>query len=137
MKHIIFLTILFIATKGYGQIEKQTTMDTIKTERFKIGWEKLKEIDGEAGEKVIESLKDISPELGTFIIEYAFGDIYTREGLDLKSKEIAVVSALTAMGNAQPQLKVHINGALNTGSTINELKEIILQMSVYSVFQVV
>lgn len=134
MKHIIFLTILFIATKGYGQIEKQTTMDTIKTERFKIGWEKLKEIDGEAGEKVIESLKDISPELGTFIIEYAFGDIYTREGLDLKSKEIAVVSALTAMGNAQPQLKVHINGALNTGSTINELKEIILQMSVYSGF---
>jgi 4-carboxymuconolactone decarboxylase len=57
-----------------------------------------------------------------------------REGLDLKSKEIAVVSALTAMGNAQPQLKVHINGALNTGSTINELKEVILQMSVYSGF---
>jgi 4-carboxymuconolactone decarboxylase len=134
MKHIIFLTILFIATKGNGQIEKQTKMDTIKTERFKKGWEKLKEIDGEAGEKVIESLKDISPELGTFIIEYAFGDIYIREGLDLKSKEIAVVSALTAMGNAQPQLKVHINGALNTGSTINELKEVILQMSVYSGF---
>ncbi|GHC58935.1 carboxymuconolactone decarboxylase family protein [Ulvibacter litoralis] len=134
MKHIIFLTILFIVTKGYGQIEKQTTMDTIKTERFKKGWDKLKEIDGEAGEKVIESLKDISPELGTFIIEYAFGDIYIREGLDLKSKEIAVVSALTAMGNAQPQLKVHINGALNTGSTINELKEVILQMSVYSGF---
>jgi len=134
MKHIIFLTILLIATKGNGQIEKQTKMDTIKTERFKKGWEKLKEIDGEAGEKVIESLKDISPELGTFIIEYAFGDIYIREGLDLKSKEIAVVSALTAMGNAQPQLKVHINGALNTGSTINELKEVILQMSVYSGF---
>jgi 4-carboxymuconolactone decarboxylase len=134
MKHIIFLTILFIVTKGFGQIEKQTKMDTIKTERFKKGWEKLKEIDGEAGEKVIESLKDISPELGTFIIEYAFGDIYIREGLDLKSKEIAVVSALTAMGNAQPQLKVHINGALNTGSTINELKEVILQMSVYSGF---
>jgi 4-carboxymuconolactone decarboxylase len=74
MKHIIFLTILFIVTKGFGQIEKQTKMDTIKTERFKKGWEKLKEIDGEAGEKVIESLKDISPELGTFIIEYAFGD---------------------------------------------------------------
>ncbi|QTE24522.1 carboxymuconolactone decarboxylase family protein [Polaribacter cellanae] len=105
-----------------------------KSERYQAGWEKLKEIDGEAGENVIESLKDISPELGTFIIEYAFGDIYTRDGLDLKSKEISVVSALTAMGTALPQLKVHINGALNTGSTINELKEIILQMSVYSGF---
>ncbi|MDI1223898.1 MULTISPECIES: carboxymuconolactone decarboxylase family protein [Acinetobacter] len=106
----------------------------IQLNRYKRGWDKLKEIDGEAGEKVINSLKDISPDLGTYIIEYAFGDVYSRDGLDLKSKEIAVVSALTAMGNAQPQLKVHINGALNTGSSINEVKEVILQMSVYSGF---
>lgn len=105
-----------------------------QSERYNAGWKKLKEIDGEAGEKVINSLKDISPDLGQFIIEYAFGDIYTRDGLDLKSKEIAVVAALTAIGTAQPQLKVHINGALNTGSSINELKELILQMSVYSGF---
>ena len=105
-----------------------------QSDRYKKGWNKLKEIDGEAGEKVINSLKDISPDLGKFIIEYSFGDIYTREGLDLKSKEIAVVAALTAMGTAQPQLKVHINGTLNTKSTINEVKEVILQMSVYSGF---
>jgi 4-carboxymuconolactone decarboxylase len=105
-----------------------------QSDRYNQGWEKLKEIDGEAGEKVVNGLKDISPDLGKFIIEYAFGDIYTREGLDLKLKEIGVVAALTAMGTAQPQLKVHINGALNTGSSINELKEVILQMSVYSGF---
>lgn len=105
-----------------------------QTDRYKQGWEKLKEIDGEAGEKVFNSLKDISPDLGKFIIEYAFGDIYTRDNLDLKSKEIAVVAALTAMGTALPQLKVHINGALNTGSSINEVKEVILQMAVYSGF---
>lgn len=110
------------------------TEDEIQLNRYKRGWDKLKEIDGEAGEKVINSLKDISPDLGIYIIEYAFGDVYSRDGLDLKSKEIAVVSALTAMGNAQPQLKVHINGALNTGSSINEVKEVILQMSVYSGF---
>jgi 4-carboxymuconolactone decarboxylase len=104
------------------------------SDRYKQGWKKLKEIDGEAGEKVITSLKDISPDLGKFIIEYAFGDIYTRDGLDLKSKEIAVVAALTAMGTAKPQLKVHISGALNTGSSINEVKEVILQMAVYSGF---
>lgn len=73
-----------------------------KSERYIRGWEKLKEIDGEAGEKVFESLQDISPDLAKFIIEYAFGDIYTRKGLDLKSKEIAVVASLTAMGTAQP-----------------------------------
>jgi 4-carboxymuconolactone decarboxylase len=74
------------------------------------------------------------PDLGTYIIEYAFGDIYSRNVLDLKSKEIAVVAALAAMGNTQPQLKVHINGALNTGCSVNEVKEVILQMSVYSGF---
>ncbi|WP_188460180.1 carboxymuconolactone decarboxylase family protein [Marivirga lumbricoides] len=135
MKYLsILIFTLFILASGYGQTKNLTKMNSTKSERFERGWEKLKEIDGEAGEKVIESLKDISPDLGTFIIEYAFGDIYTRNGLDLKSKEIAVVAALTAMGNTQPQLKVHINGALNTGSTINEVKEVILQMSVYSGF---
>ncbi len=100
-----------------------------ENERYQRGWEKLKEIDGEAGEKVINSLRDISPDLGRFIIEYSFGDIYARDGLDLKLKEIAVVAALTAMGTAYPQLNVHLNGALNVGCTINEVKEVILQMS--------
>ncbi|WP_294276969.1 carboxymuconolactone decarboxylase family protein [uncultured Chryseobacterium sp.] len=106
----------------------------MQSERYKKGWEKLREIEGKTEEKAVESLQDISPDLRIFIVEYAYGDIYTRNGLDLKSREIAVVAALTAMGNAEPQLKVHINGALNTGSSINELKEVILQMSVYSGF---
>lgn len=130
MKLVVIISLLTLSINARGQIKS----DTMQSERFKAGWQKLKEIDGEAGEKVIESLKDISPDLGTFIIEYAFGDVYTSDGLDLKSKEIVVVAALTAMGNAQPQLKVHINGALNTGSSVNELKEVILQMSVYSGF---
>lgn len=106
----------------------------MKTERFQTGWAMLQKIDGEAGERVIESLKDISPDLGRFIIEYSFGDVYSRDGLDLKAKEIAVVAALTAMGTALPQLKVHLHGALNTGSSVSELKEVILQMSVYAGF---
>jgi 4-carboxymuconolactone decarboxylase len=132
MKITIIISFLLLMTvKVNGQI---TSAENMQSERFKTGWKKLQEIDGEAGEKVINGLKDISPDLGKFIIEYAFGDIYTRDGLDLKSKEIAVVAALTAMGTAQPQLKVHINGALNTGSSINEVKEVILQMAVYSGF---
>lgn len=103
-------------------------------ERFKRGWEKLREIDGEAGERVIESLKSIAPDLGRYTIEFPFGDIYSRPGLDLKSREIATVAALTAMGNAVPQLKVHIHGALNVGCTPHEVIEIIIQMAVYAGF---
>lgn len=102
--------------------------------RYKRGLAKLKQIDGEAGEKVIESLESIAPDLARYVIEYPFGDIYSRPGLDLKSREIATVAALTAMGNAKPQLKVHINAALNVGCTKEEIVEIIMQMSVYAGF---
>ena len=105
-----------------------------KSERYRRGWEKLKEVDGEAGERVIESLRDIAPEFADLVIEFPFGDIYSRPGLDLKSREIAVVAALTALGNATPQLKVHIHGALNVGCSRQEVVEVIMQMAVYAGF---
>lgn len=104
------------------------------SERNKRGWEKLKEIDGHAGERVIEGLKDIAPDLARYVIEFPFGDVYSRGVLSLKEREIATVSALTALGNAQPQLKVHIHGALNVGCTRQELVEIMIQMAVYAGF---
>jgi 4-carboxymuconolactone decarboxylase len=103
-------------------------------DRYKRGWEKLKEIDGEAGERVIASLHDIAPDLARYTIEFPFGDIYCRPGLDLKSREIAAVAALTALGNAAPQLQVHINAALNVGCTRGEIIEVIIQMAVYAGF---
>ncbi len=103
-------------------------------ERYQRGWEKLKEVDGEAGERVVESLKEIAPDFARYLIEFPFGDIYSRPALDLKSREIAVVAALTALGNAAPQLKVHIHGALNVGCSRQEVVEVIMQMAVYAGF---
>ena len=104
------------------------------TDRYQKGWQKLKEIDGEAGEKVIESLQDIAPDLARYVIEFPFGDVFSRPGLDLKSREIATVAALTALGNAQPQLKVHVHAALNVGCTPEEIVEVVMQMAVYAGF---
>ena len=106
----------------------------MNNDRYDRGFEKLKEIDGEAGERVIESLKDISPDFAKYIIEFPFGDIYSRTGLNLKSREIATVAALVTMGNALSQLKVHINGALNVGCSRTEIVEVIIQMAVYAGF---
>ncbi|MGD0267110.1 MAG: carboxymuconolactone decarboxylase family protein [Candidatus Methylomirabilota bacterium] len=103
-------------------------------DRYQRGWEKLKEVDGEAGERVIDSLKDIAPDFARYLIEFPFGDIYSRPGLDLKSREVAVVAALTALGNATPQLKVHIHGALNVGCSRQEIVEVVMQMAVYAGF---
>lgn len=102
--------------------------------RYEIGLKKLSEIDGKVGENIIESLKDFAPDLAKYTIEFPFGDIYSRPGLDLKSREIATVAALTALGNAKPQLKVHINAALNVGCSKEEVIEIITQMAVYAGF---
>ena len=66
---------------------------TQTNERYARGWEKLREIDGEVGEKVVASLADIAPDFARYLIEFPFGDIYSRPGLDLKSREIAVVAA--------------------------------------------
>lgn len=103
-------------------------------QRFERGWDKLKEIDGEAGERVVKGLEAIAPDLGRYIIEFAFGDIYSRPGLDLRSREIAVIAALTALGNARPQLMVHINAGLNVGLSREEIVEVIIQMSAYAGF---
>ena len=102
--------------------------------RYSRGWEKLCEIDGQAGERVVAALADIAPDLAKYLIEFPFGDIYSRPQLDLKSREIGVVAALTALGNAAPQLKVHIHGALNVGCSRDEVVEIIMQMAVYAGF---
>ena len=106
----------------------------VESDRYKRGWEKLKEIDGHAGERVIEALKDIAPDLARYTIEFPFGDVYSRGVLSLKEREIVTVSALAALGNAQPQLKVHIHGALNVGCTRQEIVEIMIQMAVYAGF---
>jgi len=106
----------------------------MNNQRYESGLNKLKEIDGEAGQKVIDSLASISPDLAKYTIEFPFGDIYQRPGLDLKSRELATVAALTALGNCLPQLNVHINGALNVGCKAEEIVEVIIQMAVYAGF---
>ena len=102
--------------------------------RYEEGLKKLEEIDGEAGVNVVESLKDIAPDFAKYLIEFPFGDIYSRDGLDIKSREIATIAALCAMGNAAPQLKVHIKAGLNVGVTRDEIIEVLMQMAVYAGF---
>lgn len=102
--------------------------------RLERGRRALAEIDGTAGEKVVASLADIAPDFATYLLEFPFGDIYSRPGLDLRAREIATIGALTAMGNAAPQLKVHIEAGLNVGLSRGEIVEIIMQMAVYAGF---
>lgn len=111
-------------------IERQADQES----RLERGTRVLSEIDGEAGEKVIDSLADIAPDFAKYLLEFPFGDIYSRPGLDIRAREIATIAALTALGNATPQLKVHIAAGLNVGLSRDEIVETIMQMAVYAGF---
>jgi 4-carboxymuconolactone decarboxylase len=104
------------------------------TDRFQKGWKKFEEIHGPVAKATLDSLKDISPELGRFVTELAFGEIYSRPGLDLKTRQMLTIASLVTLGNAPLQLKSHIKGALNVGCTQQEIVELILQMAIYAGF---
>jgi 4-carboxymuconolactone decarboxylase len=103
-------------------------------ERHERGLKTLQHLSGEAEPTVVTSLADIAPDLGRFIAEFAYGDVLTRPELDLRDRELVTIGALAALGNAAPQLRFHINGALNAGCTRAEVIEALIQIAVYAGF---
>lgn len=138
MKVFLFLLVCTLSAGMVHAADKQqstkTKEQTMHSERYERGLAMLQRVDGKGGAAVVESLQDIAPDFARYLLEFPFGDIYTRPGLDLKSREIATVAALTALGNAAPQLKVHVAAALNVGCTQEEIVEVIMQMAVYAGF---
>lgn len=104
------------------------------SERYLRGAAQLEAVDGPAGLRVVEGLTQTFPDFAAYVLEYPFGDIYARPALPLREREIATVAALCAMGNAAPQLRVHIHAALHVGCTPQEIVEVVMQMSVYAGF---
>jgi len=106
----------------------------MENERMKRGTEKLKEVDGNGGERVIASLEEIAPDLGGYILEFAFGDVYCREGLSLQEREIITIASLLTAGGCEAQLEVHINGSLNVGISPEKVIETFIQCIPYTGF---
>lgn len=99
--------------------------------RFEVGLDQLKQIDGIGGENVIKSLEDIAPDIGRYIIEFAFGDIYPRKELSLQEREMITITSLLTSGGCEPQLEVHINGSLNVGISPPKIVETFIQCIPY------
>ena len=103
-------------------------MDSI---RYKKGLDNLSAVDGKGGDAVIKSLENIAPDLGKYIIEFAFGDIYSRQELSLQERELITITSLLTAGGCEPQLEVHINGALNVGIAPAKIIEAFIQCVPY------
>ena len=102
--------------------------------RYDRGARKLVEIDGQHGLDVIESLHDISPDLGRYIVEFAFGDVYNRPWLSPQRRQLVTIGALTALGDTAPQLRVHIGAALNVGLDRSHVIEALIHLVSYTGF---
>lgn len=107
---------------------------TTREQRRDYGRAILDAIDGEAGAKVIDSLESIAPELGHQVLAWAFGEIYSRPGLEPRDRQLVTLGMLTALGGCGPQLDVHINAALNVGLTPKQIVEAFLHSAVYCGF---
>lgn len=103
-------------------------------DRHARGLKALAEIHGPLGAEVVARLAKVAPDFADQLVDYAFGDVYARPGLDRRSRQIATIAALAALGNAEQQLKWHIRGGLNIGISKDEIIEILMQMAIYGGF---
>jgi 4-carboxymuconolactone decarboxylase len=106
----------------------------MEIDRLEKGARLLEEINPGSVERIRQMLDTVAPDMARYIIEFPYGDIYSRPGLDLRSRELITIAALTTLGFARAQLTVHIRNALNVGCQKSEIVETIMQVCVYAGF---
>jgi 4-carboxymuconolactone decarboxylase len=102
--------------------------------RYQLGRAKLKQMLGDLGEQAVENIARISPDMAHYVVEFIFGDIHSRPGLDLKTREIVALVSIATRGGAEPQLRAHLHGALNVGWSEKEIIELMIELAVYAGF---
>ncbi|WP_311243580.1 4-carboxymuconolactone decarboxylase [Microbacterium sp. WCS2018Hpa-23] len=101
-------------------------------ERRAQGFEVRREVlSDEHVDRAIAATTDFNADFQDFITRVAWGDVWSRPGLDRRSRSIAVLSSLIAHGH-QEELAMHLRAALRNGLTSDEIREVILQSAVYS-----
>lgn len=103
-------------------------------DRYQKGIKYLKNMNPDSFRILEKNLEDVAPDMARYVAEFAYGEIYSRPGLDLKTRELVTIASITTLGSAQTQLKSHIQGALNVGCSPQEIIEVIIQMAVYAGF---
>lgn len=106
-------------------------------DRFERGLDVLFGMSSEKMDLVTNRLAEVAPDFARLVIEYAFGTIFAREVLDMRSRELIAVSVLTARGDSIAPLRAHITSALKFGISRAEVVESMIQVSIYSGFPVV
>lgn len=105
------------------------------SERYLRGIEIAEQLAADKlGEFTTSRVAELAPDFARMAIEFPLGDLYARDGLDLRSREIVAISSLATLGNASPQLRIHIRAATRLGITKTEIIEILMQTAIYGGF---
>lgn len=106
----------------------------MSSDRLERGKKMINELMEGADQGVLKGLGKTAPDLANYVLEFIFGDLYSRSGLDLKTKQMLTVTILATLGNAKPQLAYHINCALNLGIPRDDIINIMTHIAGYAGF---
>ena len=105
------------------------------SERYRRGLDVAERL---AADKIAHFVKsgvaEVAPDFARMVIEFAFGDLYSRDALDIRSRELVAIAALAASGNSTAQLRIHVETASASGITRAEVIEVLMQIALYSGF---
>jgi len=91
----------------------------------------LRKIDGDkVADNLLREYQDVAPDFARYLVEFAFGEIYARDG-DLRHKEIVAITSLATMGGCDRQLETHVHGALNVGLSEADIVEVVMTLIPY------
>ncbi|HSW71641.1 MAG TPA: carboxymuconolactone decarboxylase family protein [Gammaproteobacteria bacterium] len=99
-----------------------------------IGKQRIREIIGEKSESIIKMFEAISPDFANYVLDFGYGDLYSRKGFSDKHRELAAVACLIGQGNTGLPLKAHLSGMLNVGWKKEEIIELLIFLVGYSGF---
>lgn len=101
-------------------------------ERYAQGMRARREVLSDAHvDRAIANTTAVTADFQDLITRYAWGDIWSRPGLDRRSRSVAVLTSLIAHGHHE-ELAMHVRAALRNGLTVDEIREVILQSAIYS-----
>ena len=119
--------------KGSSKKVTQGEHDEASAE-YQRGMNEIRKQLGPMADSYIEKIKALAPEFAWVNVTFPFGELYTRDVIDLKTRELCTVAALTVQGFSLPELKLHIDAALRCGASREEVIEVITQMIAYGGF---
>ena len=89
---------------------------------------------GSLEEFLTSRVAELAPDFARMAIEFSFGDLYARDVLALKDREVVAISSLAVLGDTGPHLRIHVRAALQLGVSKCEIIEILMQTAVYAGF---